>query len=498
MLWPSSTPSDSSLQPRGIPKGDANPVGAGAPLPRARVASARDSSLPTWSEWACQEGLLGAVGLLSPSAVSAPSALQANPLAAPQREAAGAWRPFFKDRSREPCRHVREEVSPGPRPFSEVFSEPASARSGVIVGMRASVLRAYGRDRLEQKPDETFHLFSPVSKGWIGRKPGTQTSAEHPGTAVDWENEVFEVVAAEPLPSGGMRYLLARWEERHTIRVLERYDEAGEKARAGFRRELAGGERRRKLSALFAPILGHLPGPVQERMEKEFGAPALLMTILAAFPLFVVGFLSLFGWLVASFGAGFSPERGKLVLFEFLAWIPLPLALFLFAESAVRLASAVAAGKPCGSLVGVLGYEVWRTLRGRETEPRRPADSSSASPAAARALQDRFHLLEPLLALLTPREQEMLAWKFGFDPILWGKRTATGLLIVTALNVLISLGALAAGTGGVGDFLWLVGGTFFLMEQLARRRALSRGEPAGSLLGALVRPLARGILAPEK
>ncbi len=361
------------------------------------------------------------------------------------------------------------------------------------------MLRAHGGDRLEQKPDGTFFLFSPVSKGWIGRKPGTRTSAEHPGTAVDWENEVFEVREAAPLADGTMRYLLALWEERHAIRVLERYDEASEKARAGFRRQLAGGERKRKLSAFFAPVLGHLPGFVQEDMEKEFGAPALLMTILSALPLFVIGFLSLFGWLVASFGAGFSPEKGKLVLFEFLAWIPLPLALFLFAESAVRLASATAAGKPCGSLVGVLGYEIWRAVRGeRGWQPRRLAASSSASPATARALQDRFRLLEPLLALLTPREQGMLAWKFGFDPILWGKRTATGLLIVAALNVLISLGALAAGTGGLGDFLWLVVGTFFLVEQLARRRALSRGEPAGSLLGALVRPLARGILAPEK
>jgi len=296
-----------------------------------------------------------------------------------------------------------------------------------------------------------------------------------------------------------MRYALARWEERHAIRVLQHYDEASEKARSGFRQELARGEKKRRFSAILAPILGHLPGWVQERMEKEFGAPALLMTILSAFPLLVVGFLSLFGWLVASFGGGFSPGKEKLVLFESLAWIPLPLALFLFAESAVRLASAVAAGKPCGSVVGVLGYEIWRAFRReREGQPRTLATSSPVSPAAARAAEDRFRLLEPLLALLTPEEQERLSWKFGFDPILWGKRTATALLVFALLNIVISLGALASETAGFGDLLWLAAGIFLFAEQLARRRALLRDKPAGSLLGAFVRPLARDILAAAK
>ena len=54
---------------------------------------------------------------------------------------------------------------------------------------------------------------------------------------------------------------------------------------------------------------------------------------------------------------------------------------------------------------------------------------------------------------------------------------------------------LSAGAAGVSDVVWLVAGCGLVLEQVLRWEALSRGRPAGSVLGGAVRPLARKLLA---
>ena len=65
------------------------------------------------------------------------------------------------------------------------------------------------------------------------------------------------------------------------------------------------------------------------------------------------------------------------------------------------------------------------------------------------------------------------------------------------LNVFASLGMLAAGAGGIGDFLWLVAGAALSIEQIARLREIARGRPACCVLGALVRPMAGSLIKPD-
>ena len=335
-----------------------------------------------------------------------------------------------------------------------------------------------------------------MSNGWRARTPRTPTSAEHPGAAVSWEGEIFEVVAATPLADGHTRYTLSPWDPRHAIRTLEPYDEATEAARAAGRAETVQGERRRWRAIALAPLLGHLPGAVQERMEKEYGAPALLMTYASALPLFVVGVLTLLGVLAGAFGGRLEAAAADAPLFPFLRWIPTPVGLYLLGESAFRLLSAAAASTPCGSLGGILGWELWRQAAGKRAAPQSTARRAPEPPDPSRLHADRYHLLEPLLALLRRDEQESLAARYGFDPLRWGRRTAGWLLAFGLLNVALSLLALAAATAGMGDVLWLLAGSGLAIEQRARRRSLARGEAAGSVLGALVRPHARVILEP--
>lgn len=103
-------------------------------------------------------------------------------------------------------------------------------------------------------------------------------------------------------------------------------------------------------------------------------------------------------------------------------------------------------------------------------------------------------MLEPLLALLTPAEQNDLELRFGMETLRWGKITAILLLVVGGANLVASLALFVAGAGGFGDLVWLVAGAGLSIEQIARLREIARGRPAGSVLGALVRPLVGKLL----
>ena len=320
----------------------------------------------------------------------------------------------------------------------------------------------------------------PIAKSWTARVPRTLTSAEHPGTAVDWDGALYEVREAEPRADGSMRYRLAPWEDRHAIRRAERYDSLTEEIRASERRDRSRDVARRRLSILFAPVLGLLPGETQKRMARDFGAPALAMTIASALPLFVVGFLGVFGALAGLAGAGETLP----------VWLapPAPVAVYLFVESALRLASAVAAGEPMGTLAA----EVVAALTPK------PAGAGRTPPAEPE-LDDAhdlelFGVLEPVLALLPRADQDVLVRRFGFDALRRGRATAAILLALAVLNTVVSISAFGAGESVAAAFFWSLPAAYLAVEQIRRWRALARGEPAGSVLGAIVRPFARPLL----
>jgi len=343
-------------------------------------------------------------------------------------------------------------------------------------------VKAHGHDTVLPQKDGSFLLECPMPKGWIGRKPGTQMSAEHPGTAVRWEEQIFEVVEAAPGQRGGIRYRLALWEGRHAIRVVAAYDGAAEEARGREQTERLTGIWKRQASILLAPLAGLLPGPVQKRMEGDFGAPARWMTFFSALPLFAIGVLRILDARLQSMGAG-------ALLPPWLA-VPIFLAVYFALESAVRFWSLIFAGEPMGSLPGVVAYEAWRLASGTSA----PIAVRPAPPKWEAA--DTYKMLEPLLALLSPEEQEWIEGRHSFDPLRWGRRSAILVGILAITNVIISLGMLAQGHDDFWDFAWLLAGGYLCVEQVIRLRRIGQGHPAGSALGALVRPLARNLLGP--
>jgi nitrate reductase NapE component len=164
---------------------------------------------------------------------------------------------------------------------------------------------------------------------------------------------VFEVVAVRPTSDGGVVYSLAPWREDLAIRLLEPYDDGSERERAAEHAWRASSIRNRRVALLLSPLLGHLPGEVQTRMEEECGAPATFMTAASALPLLAVGIVGMIGFFVGMAGGSIAP----------LPEPPAPLSVYLFGESAMRLSVVASQSRPAGSIPGYLLYEAGSAIR---------------------------------------------------------------------------------------------------------------------------------------
>ena len=250
----------------------------------------------------------------------------------------------------------------------------------------------------------------------------------HPGTAVAWEERIFEVRAAEPRPDGGMRYRLAPWEEGQAIRRFERYDAEAERGRETGRRDLASGIRKRRWSIALAPLAGPSAGLGPEgdgaRVRRARARHDDQLRAATPSP-------------SASSGcsATCSAVAGGSV--DWPVWLapPFAVALYLFGESALRLASAIAGASPWGRSRSSSPTRPGRRRAARVPAEKLEAGSDAAEADRAQALNDRYQFLEPLLSLLPAARQRELEAGFGFDAIRWGRITAWVLLVVGALRL---------------------------------------------------------------
>jgi len=209
----------------------------------------------------------------------------------------------------------------------------------------------HGRDRASQRRDGSWAILAPIGKGWHARRSRTRISAEHPGTAISWYGELFEVVGVEEPRGGGVRYALARWEDRHTIRVLENYDDASEDRRARERADAVRRRNCRRWLLALSLLAGHAPAEVQERWEREYDAPASIITLISALPLFLFGVICALALTIRGIAG--------------VALLPLPTwaligGVYLLVESGMRLSAAWGEGRPAGSLAGSLAWEIAR------------------------------------------------------------------------------------------------------------------------------------------
>jgi hypothetical protein len=344
----------------------------------------------------------------------------------------------------------------------------------------------HGRDRARRVGEKVI-LQSAISKGWTPRTPKSLTHSEFPGTAVMWGEEYFEVIEATALQSGGVRYVLGQWSESHTIRTLEHYDAESETLRVADHERARRQRRTSVLSRLSGMFLGYLPAQVQIHLENELGVRASRMTLLSCIPALVLLGICVMAHVDASIRQELSPVPGVL-------W---PIVVLLMFESGIRFYVAMSQGRPMGSLLGIIGYAIYRRLSSKRDQlppviGGRGDSVAYTAPTDEVALQGSFEVKQPLLTLLTPAEQAGLAERFGFDYRKHASGVAWVILVCAALGAFTSFIEVDQHGSFTSLLSMLIAGGV-VVEQVLRLRAFRRG-PAGSIFGVVVRPFVRNLL----
>ncbi len=334
----------------------------------------------------------------------------------------------------------------------------------------------HGADRVRQSGDKVI-LHSAITKGWTPRTPKTLTNSEHPGTAVLWDEQYYEVVEATALSSGGVRYVLMSWREDHTIRTFESYDAQSEALRIADHERVQRQRRAGFLASLSGVFLGFLPAPVQMHLENELGVRATRMTLLScALTMTIAGFC-IYAQIDARMRHAQSPVPG--LLWPIIGW--------LTAEAVIRFYVVMSQGRPMGSIFGLIAYAIYRPLSGKRDQLPSASGGRGYSvaftpPPEDVAVRDALTLKEPLLTLLPAAEQQRLAERIGFD---YRRKAST---VAWIIFVAATLGAYTSSTA-----LAMLIAAVVAIEQVVRLIRL-RHEPAGSIFGYLVRPFVRDLL----
>jgi hypothetical protein len=347
-------------------------------------------------------------------------------------------------------------------------------------------MEAFGGDRIRAAGGKVI-LSSLLPKGWTPRTPKTLTSAEHPGTAVSIAGEFFEVISAE-VENDRVRYVLAPWKDEHTIRSFEIYDEASETRRAEDH-ALAHRQRRGAVAAALSSFfLGHLPAQVQRHLANHFGVTPSRMTILSA----AAGPIAVGVCVWIATGATLKQSGASVPV-----WLWLAVILFLI-ESAVRFFVAMSQDRGMGSVAGAVVYSLFWFLAPRRAKLPSPFASErghgffTLDASEEEKRRDTIHVRGPLVSLLTPGEQAVVAQRYGFDyrqhsyGLTWIILGSSVIGFVTSLMKFSETGRITAASSMIVSVL--LGG-----EQVRRLFTLNK-KPAGSVLGLFARPFVRDLL----
>jgi hypothetical protein len=336
-------------------------------------------------------------------------------------------------------------------------------------------MRAYGTDHLRVDGDLLL-ISSRIPKGWQARVARTLTSPEHPGTAILWDDECYEVLAIEPLPQG-YRYTLAPWSDSHAMRLTDRYDEPSEAARVAEHHRKIARERQRKTANLFGIFTGHLPAAVQNHLASELGILAARLT------------------LISCIGTFFLVSATILYVVHLRTTFRQPPLWTLFViyyfgiELTIRLAVSVFQNRPIGTIFGVI---VSLFLPQSASDPLKGNAVPETIVPADAALQDLFVMRAPFITLLSAEEQASIARRFDYDYTRHATSVAVALLLLSVLGVFTSVSTLRHGVR-FSAIASLLTAAAVAIEQVWRLSVL-RTRPVGSFLAVLARPFVRRLL----
>jgi len=358
----------------------------------------------------------------------------------------------------------------------------------------------------------------------------------HPGTAVQIDGDLFEVVSVERSGEEWV-YRLEPWTSPEAIRVCLDWGEEAEREFLAGLRDDQKQERKKLLAWSGQALLGFLPAKHQERLYETLGLDpgratlwsAALETAVAA-PFAVL-------FIISAIAGGTGGLGGKVP-----AWIGLP-AIVLAVEGVIRLAAVIATGNPMGSLLFVLlglrlksegpGYvqadmisalegvldvvspvpKAWWERAGGVTYEGEPyiltgsdrertgfsyrfRKGGQGFPVLDSKLEHVLnrssylsYVLAPLWGFLPPDLQKRLEFYGRYRPRPY-------VLLSIGFNFLLGLAIVGPGLKNasqgiyaVGSLALLAAGGSLFLESVTRLIRLMNGETTGSFLGFLVKPV---------
>jgi len=192
-------------------------------------------------------------------------------------------------------------------------------------------------------------------EGWVPHPPGDLARAEHPGSAIKYRDQVYELMRVEETVEGGyaFRYGLRPWDPQYAIRHLVNYTLKTQMDAAAAHQDMTRAQRLRYLILWLFPIAGFAPDPLQREWEKKTGLSLAWVSVGSA----------LFGMALAfALRSACDDARFAAVVF------------YLALESFVRILWSIFSRQPHGSLLLTLAYLLWQGLTGaRSAEPTQDA-----------------------------------------------------------------------------------------------------------------------------
>ena len=347
------------------------------------------------------------------------------------------------------------------------------------------MLPVFGKDQCRESGDRIV-LRSAIPKGWTARTPAQGTHAEYPGTTVEWDGRMLEVVEAASLGEG-VRYVLLPWREDHVIRTLDRYDAESEQRRLEDFERAKRQQRASIASRWSGALLGYLPEPVQNRLQNELGVSPARMTLLSCIPTLIIFTICVLDAVDASMKS--VPPRIP-------AFVTMTAGL-LFVESLVRFFVAMSQNRGMGSLIGVISYTLYWSLSPRRAGMISPFEQEkglstkfSLPPPPEVAAADDLEMLGAFISLLPVADQELLARRRGYDYRQHAPGLAWGLLVFALLGVVTMYADASSRLSALVSFLAALA---ISVEQVVRLLTLRR-RPAPSVFGFVVRPFVRKVL----
>lgn len=216
-------------------------------------------------------------------------------------------------------------------------------------------------DRVQNaRPGEPVELwiYSAFAKdNWVARRLGDLTHADHPGTAIQIGNDLFEILKAEETTEGGyaVRYGLKRWDPQLAVRILLHYTaDTQSRSAADYLEEEHKQRLRARILRLFL-LAGLAPDPLQREWEEK---TALNMKWISAASAVATVLICMV--LIQVFGQSFAYTSFFYIILYFLG-----------IESALRPLWIVFSGKPHGTLLLTLPYVLWEGVARPEKRRRK-------------------------------------------------------------------------------------------------------------------------------